>query len=267
MVSSVAAQDVGVIGLKSRAKSAAEGDCDYGKGWLPLKGISLDCAEKYYSQNSWVGPLSQVRFLYGSDTKSVSADLVAPVLPLANTQIIFGSSVTSSPAASTPAEQQSSAATQAIEHLKAGGDFFVRTAYPVFVREDVEKHYWIAGLFLTPRIGFNVKNFGLDSTITEGTEIQGSLASEAYAQLGLPDKVFVYTDLRGGGQFVQKDFAQAVGLGSTTKFGFGQVSFGVQIAGLLRVGGELYLGPEKAFNLSAGASRWHLSVQLAPSKK
>jgi hypothetical protein len=235
--------------------------------FLPLSKLDEAGVRSWYDSNNWIAPLSQVRFLYGfgQDTKSLSADLVTMTFK-PGFLVALGTSVSSSSSGSAVSTDQ------AIERLKAGGDFYVRSLYPIIASpRDNKKHFLT--LMFAPRLGFNFSGFANGATITEATEYNGNFSFELYGQqMAIPDKDghavgFVYGDVRSGIQGVQKDFAQKVGLGGKTWFPLTQMDAGFQFGGFLRIGFQKYFGPEQAFGVSRDEFRkFHLVLQLTPLK-
>ena len=184
-------------------------------------------------------------------------------------QTTFGSSVTAPTTSGSTNTTQTTAdsATQALERLKAGGDFYVQTAYPLFAAENSAKTNMFT-VFSISRLGLNISGFGDEATITESTEHNFNTSIEAYGQYGaIGGKGFLYADYRGGLQTVQPDFARSVGL-VHKNFGLSQFAAGLQFAGFMRIGFQRFFGPAAAFGATKDElSKWHLVLQIMPLQK
>jgi hypothetical protein len=237
--------------------------------FLPLLGATEKEVETFYVTSNWLAPLQQVKFLYGfgQGSKSLSVDLASMEFPL-GVQTTFGSSVTA-PAKDTTGTTQATtdSATQALQRLKAGGDFYVRAAYPLFAAENSAKTNMFT-VFSISTLGLNISGFGNETTITESTEHNFNSGIEAYGQYGaIGGKGFLYADYRGGLQTVQTDFARSVGL-THKNFGLGQFAVGFQFAGFMRIGFQKFFGPPAAFATTRDElSKWHLVLQIMPLPK
>jgi hypothetical protein len=239
--------------------------------WIvPLWKLDDQAVQEWYDTNNWIAPLNQVRFLYGfgQDTKSLSADLATMVFSR-GFFVGLGTSVTSSSGNdSSGTGDTKDSPSQAIEKLKAGGDFYVRGLYPLIASPRDNAKYFVT-VMLAPRLGFNFSGFGSEATITEATEYNANVSLEAYAQrAAIGDTGFVYADVRSGWQGVRSEFAQKIGLGGKNNFLLSQFDAGIQFSGVLRIGFQRFFGPAQAFNVSKNEfSKWHLVLQLAPLKK
>ncbi len=235
--------------------------------FLPLLHAKSDEVETFYNTSNWLAPLQQIKFLYGfgQGSKSLSVDLASMQFPI-GVQTSFGSSVTA-PGTKGVADKTTDSATQALERLKAGGDFYVRTAYPLIAIGSSDKANMFT-VFSISTLGLNISGFGDEATITESTEHNFNTGIEAYGQYGaIGGKGFVYANYKGGLQTVQTDFARSVGL-AHKNFGMSQLAAGIQFGGFMRVGFQRFFGPPAAFGITRGElSKWHLVLQIMPLKK
>jgi hypothetical protein len=242
----------------------------------PIEVPSNLAVECFFGATSYLQPLAQVQYLYGlgSSPSSVSMDLASLHFPL-GFQLAFGSSLTgksSAGSASTMPGQATPA--EAVQQLQAGGDFYLRSTYPVFYRNVGSTTTLIV---FNPKVGFNFSGFGSQGTISEATEYNWNESFEGYAEyraFSLSSKPggAIYIDARGGLQGVQGAFARSIGLGNKTEFPMAQVAFGVLFNGFIRVGVQKFFGPSQLYTTTAGAPptsqsdfrKWHLVLQLAP---
>jgi hypothetical protein len=236
--------------------------------FLPLWKADEKSVEAFYQTSNWIAPLQQVKFLYGfgQRSKTLSVDLVSMEFP-AGIQTTFGSTVTAPSTKDTATTTNADSATQALERLKAGGDFFVRTAYPLYAVQNAAKTSMFT-VFSISTLGLNISGLGDETTITQATEHNFNTGVEAYGQYGaIGGKGFLYADYRGGLQTVQTDFARSVGL-PHKNFGMQQFCLGLQMGGFLRIGFQKFFGPAAAFGTTRDdLSKWHLVLQVIPLGK
>src|ERR1051326_2169609 len=249
--------------IKFQSATAATCGPDQFSPVLPLRGRSIDDVECFYSTSNMLSPLNQIGFLYGfgQQTKSLSADLVSITFPF-GLQTSLGTSVTSStPDTSGNAQSGKDSPTQAIERLKTGGDFYIKGVYPLIYKNTTN---FTGTVLAVPKLGFSFSGFGSEATITEATEYNVNTSAEAYAEYrAIKNLGAFYADLRSGWQWVQADFAQAVGLGDKQNFALSQFAGGLEIRGFMRIGFQRYFGPAQVFNITnSELSKWHLVLQL-----
>jgi hypothetical protein len=251
--------------LNQNAKDTCPPSAPY--DWkFPLLHRNSDDVECFYTHNGWIDPIKQVRFLYGlgEDAKTLSADLTSMVFPF-GLQTALGTSVTSGPTNVSTTGQTQDSPSLAFDKLQAGGDFYVRGSYPLLFK-DTEN--FTGTIFFIPKLGFNFNGFGSQTTITEATEYNINTSFEGYGQYRAIGNVGdFYGDARIGYQYVQPDFAKAVGL-TTHNFMMTQIAAGIQFDNFLRIGFQRYFGPAPAFNLSQQQLyHWHLVLEIAPLAK
>jgi len=251
--------------------------------FLPLKTADIDLTNCFYNVKSAFAPITQVKFLYGfggGDSKTLSSDLTSIQFPT-GWQLTLGQSVTAgtstqttvttttTPTSGQPTTSSSTLTTDTpattIAKLEQGGDVFVRGAYPVFYNNNKSAAGYM--VFFVPRLNANFSGFGSQATITEATEYNYNLSMEAYSELR-GDKGLLYGDIRTGFQWIQPEVAQKLSLGTQNKFGLTQLAFGVEFAGLVRIGAQRFVGPSAAFGTTpASLSQWHIVMSLVPQKK
>ena len=241
--------------------------------WLPLLGKDEAKITDFYGQGGSalgdsIAPLNQVSYLYGSDSRSLSADLITAYFSN-GIAAALGSSVTAGASSTTATGTQVESQAQALAQLKTGGDFYVKVMYPLMSHSSRNSKQW---LFVVPRLGFNFDGFGSQQTITEATEYNLYSVAEYYYQYGsnrnknsnLQVAAF-YLDLQGGGEFVSDKLATAVALKGKATW-VGQIGGGIKFFGLLDV------GLQKTFQQFSdpapeSSKHWHLVISLLPSGK
>jgi hypothetical protein len=248
----------------------------YFNGWVPLSAHRYTAGEVdspatdndvtcFWGASGVLAPLTQVQYIYGfgEGTNTLSADMLsiqfsAPV----GMQVSLGTSVTGGGSTNSAPGQVSASA--AIASLEAGGNFYLRAMYPIYVYNSSSITFLTA---LNAKFGFGVNGFAGQATLSQGTEQYVSVPGEVYfAYNGIGNAGGFYADYRGGLQSVPGgDFKKALGLSSNT-FALHQLSFGLNFGGLMRIGAQRYYGPAAGFNVPSGANfnKWHLVIQLSP---
>ncbi len=234
--------------------------------FLPLFKTDVD-ALTFYDKGGWLSGPQQVKFLYGfgSDSKSLSADLASMTFPN-GIQTTLGATVTGPANQATTSTGQDSG-TQALARLQAGGDFFIRTDYPLIAagHSDGQASFLVTS---SSKMDFSVSGLGGETTITDTTNRNFNSSVEAYGQYAaLKNAGYAYFDVRSGWQNVQPEFAVSTGL-PHRNFLLSEFTVGLNFGNYVRVGVQRFQGPPQAFGVTKDElSKWHLVVQIMPPKK
>jgi len=234
--------------------------------WLfPLWRANEATIKAFYTTDTWLTPVQQIRFLYGfnQSSKSLSADLASMIFPN-GVQLTLGSTVTAPGKSPDPTMDS---ATQALERLKAGGDFFMRGVYPLIAMES-SNNMKMFEVHSISTLAFNISGFGDETTITESTEHNFNSSVEAFGRYSAFDSGgYLYGAVKTGWQNVQSEFAKTTGL-PHRNFVLSQISLGVQVSDYMSIGFQRFIGPEQAFGTTKDElSKWHLVVQIMPLTK
>jgi hypothetical protein len=232
------------------------------KPFLPLQGADVAKIRCFYHSPA-VAPLNQVQYLYGvsSDTKSLSADLVAALTP-GGVRLALGTAVSSG-----KAEKVSDDAAQ---RLKAGGDASVSAQYAVVALSRGAFTFYAFG---DGKVNFTIQNFG-DTTITEGANTWAHVGVDAYAGIRLftfdgsdtsPNGGSIFAEYRPAYQLLGSAFAAKLGLPDTQRFWMQQVAIGINFTPIARVMAQRFVGPPEALGATPEAlKQWHIAVQISP---
>ena len=169
----------------------------------------------------------------------------------------------------------------AVSKLEQGGDFNVR--FPVPILYHVTNSY---GLYMlsSPNVGFMISGLTGQNTITQSTEYNVNVPLEFFAETtSIPagsgnaqsGNAALFFDIRPATEVVSPAFASAIGLKSNRYFFLGQVSAGLSILQIMRVGFQYYFGPSQVYQVPSTTGTTtktgkvgglHLVVSFTPSK-
>lgn len=231
---------------------------NYKRVFFPLRRCN-DAAKLYYFQASATASVAnQVQYLYNhvQSTSQVNADLLTATFNyLGGFQAVLsgtataGSSqnaATSAGGAATPATQTDSVST-AVAKLQQGGDFNIRTPFPI--ARHLAQGYGYSVSFM-PNVGFTVNGLTGQNTVTQSTQYTGNIPFEGYAEFGsIPESgkasTVIYVDAKLGAELLSSALASKIG--TNNAFFLGQLSGGIEFAQSVRVGFQYFLGPSQAY--------------------
>ncbi len=238
-----------------------------GNSFLPLVGCDTAQIKEMYQVKNSFSVADQVNFLYGfrQQTKTLSSDLATMLFPN-GVRVALGASVTggqnqgSTPL--TPAGNQTAAkdtVSQAVDRLKAGGDFFISAAYPL---ANFNVSNASMQLMSVSKLGFNFSGLGSENTITQANERMLNTSVAGYGEYKALDQAgSVFMQFTTGLQNLQADLARQTHL--PNNFLLSQVAIGIRFAGKVRVSAQRFFGPAQAFGVQPSElSKWHLVVQF-----
>lgn len=258
---------------------------NYRRIFFPLRQCN-DAAKLYYFQASATASVAnQVQYLYNhvQSTSQVNADLLTATFNyLGGFQTVLSGTATagSSQNAGTPAAGAATPPTQtdsvstAVAKLQQGGDFNIRTPFPIARR--LAQGYGYNVNFI-PNIGFTVNGLTGQNTVTESTQYTGNIPLEGYAEFGsIPESgkasTVIYVDAKVGAELLSSALASKIGTNSA--FFLGQFSGGIEFAQSVRVGFQYFLGPSQAYCVpsttggctaaTGSVSGFHLVVSFTP---
>ena len=251
--------------------------------WLfPLIDQGKDAVKEFYGQTSQITPLSQVKFLQalGVASKLLSADMTSVLFP-GGFRVAVWTSVSAANVDDDHAQNSAEELKErALNRLNGGGDLFLTIALPAIAAKGTYGSFYT---FVLPKFGFGFPGFSASSTSSEATEVYTDISGESYGEFrAFSDDARVFGDLKWGYLRVPDTFAAAIGLrevATTNQQGtivlgaikhstlLAQVSAGIEFSGFLRISAQRFVGGDAdAFAPPDGASKWRVSIQVAPRK-
>ena len=285
-----------LLGNRSMEASERGGRCKHGPGgqeydknqysyptWFPTLGS--DCTApmilNYFAVEKSAVAADGVQYLYNAkqSTSQISADLITTTFSMGFQAILAGSATAGSgqPAGSPKpdgTQTQTDSVSTAVSKLETGGDFNLRFPFPVLGH--LGRGYALDGR-LVPNLGFDVKAFQGQSTITESSEYSLNLPFEMYAQttsIDTDSPAIGFVDFRPSGELISTPLQKKLGIDSRVFF-LGEAAIGVEFAQKVRISFQYFVGPKQVYQDTTASGTattathiggFHLAVSFAPQK-